>query len=117
MFRYIYTLAIITAFFYFINIPSALSLDYSHKFREISMTDGLSDLTVRSIYKDSTGFVWIGTDSSLDKFDGINIVSYKTENLKKNTPVYTITSGPANNIWFGTGSGLYFLEYLVEEIG
>ena len=110
MFRHIYTLAIITAFFYFINIPSALSLDYSHKFREISMTDGLSDLTVRSIYKDSTGFVWIGTDSSLDKFDGINIVSYKTENLKKNTPVYTITSGPANNIWFGTGSGLYFLD-------
>ena len=37
----------------------------SYSFRSISETDGLSDLMVSSFYKDSLGYIWIGTASSV----------------------------------------------------
>lgn len=40
------------------------------------MSDGLSDLVVNALYKDSTGYVWIGTSSTLERFDGVRLKHY-----------------------------------------
>ena len=48
----------------------------SYSFRGLSLTEGLSDLVVNAIYKDSLGYVWIGTGNSLERFDGIHIKHY-----------------------------------------
>ena len=39
--------------------------------RNLSVSDGLSDLVVNVIYKDSRGYVWMGTNTSVERFDGI----------------------------------------------
>ncbi len=35
----------------------------SYTFRGLTMSEGLSDLLVNAFYKDSQGFMWIGTDN------------------------------------------------------
>ena len=48
----------------------------SYSFRSISETNGLSDLMVSSFYKDSSGYIWIGTASSVERFDGAHLKHY-----------------------------------------
>lgn len=59
----------------------------TYTLRGLSVSDGLSDLLVNAIYKDSLGFVWIGTGNSLERFDGSHIKHYpitgSNEKLKR----------------------------------
>jgi len=41
----------------------------------LNIESGLSSNYVRTIYKDSQGLIWIGTDTGLDRFDGSQITS------------------------------------------
>lgn len=89
------------------------ALVYSNPFtlRGLSVSDGLSDLVVNAIYKDSLGFVWIGTGNSLERFDGIHIKHYiingTDEKLKR---VNAITEMSDNRLWIGNGMGLWRLN-------
>lgn len=40
------------------------------KFRTISTTDGLSNNHVNAVFRDSKGFMWFGTASGLNRYDG-----------------------------------------------
>ena len=40
------------------------------KFETFSKTDGLSDNVVRSLFEDSKGNIWIGTDNGITLYDG-----------------------------------------------
>lgn len=45
-------------------------------FRTITISDGLSNNIINTIYKDKRGFTWLGTQTGLDRFDGINVKSF-----------------------------------------
>lgn len=83
---------------------------YSHPyaFRGLSVTEGLSDLVVNALYKDSLGYVWIGTGNSLERFDGIHLkhflISGANEKIKR---VNTIAEMEGNQLWMGNGMGLW----------
>lgn len=47
-----------------------------YRFRPIESSNGLSNNKINSVLKDSTGFVWIGTSSGLNRYDGFNIKVY-----------------------------------------
>jgi len=75
-------------------------------FHNYGLEDGLSQETIRSIVKDSNGFLWIGTQDGLNRFDGSSFKVYK--NSKKDS--LTISGNFINaliedhngNIWIGT---------------
>lgn len=79
--------------------------------RSLTAKDGLSDLLVNVIYKDSTGYVWFGTESGLDRFDGNRIKSYKLDSDSRNVSrrVNAITSGSNGSIFAGSNIGLFEL--------
>lgn len=80
-------------------------------FRGLTMTDGLSDLLVNAIYKDSSGFVWFGSINSVDCFDGIEIHKYPfTNNDTKLKRVYALTETAGKQIWMGNNLGLWVLD-------
>ncbi|MDF9829791.1 two-component regulator propeller domain-containing protein [Parabacteroides sp. PF5-6] len=103
--RFLYTYILI--FFPLICFASG----QSYTFRGVTMADGLSDLLVNVIYKDSEGFIWLGTDNSLDRFDGVSIRHFPFEGAEvKKKRVNVITEDAARNLWIGNPMGLWRLE-------
>src|SRR5215467_8687087 len=62
------------------------------RFRTWSTAEGLSQATVRTIAQDRDGFIWIGTQDGLDRFDGYGFTTYRHD---RNDP-YTLTQ---NHVW------------------
>lgn len=44
--------------------------------RKFTQTNGLSSYNIRKILQDRYGFIWLGTQEGLSRFDGINFVNY-----------------------------------------
>lgn len=89
----------------------------SYSFRSISETDGLSDLMVSSFYKDSLGYVWIGTASSVERFDGAHLKHYPVlGNNEKLKWVNVITETAGNKIWVGNDMGLWIINKETEKL-
>ncbi|MDR2948919.1 MAG: response regulator [Prevotella sp.] len=57
----------------FIHNLNAQQFEFSH----LDNTDGLSNNQVECIFKDSRGFLWLGTNMGLNRYDGINFKTYK----------------------------------------
>lgn len=93
------------------SVYSAENVKYA-RFDHFSSKDGLSSNLVFSLTKDSTGFLWIGTDFGLDRFDGSLFKHYR----KKEYPslhrddIYYVRHIGHNRIVFG-GFGGMFQEY------
>lgn len=84
------------------------SFSRSYSFRNLSVTEGLSDLVVNAIYKDSLGYVWLGTGNSLERFDGIHLKHYFIAGPdEKRKRVNAIAEMSDNELWMGNGMGLW----------
>lgn len=51
----------------------------SYRFRHISIRAGLSSMYVRKIVQDPFGFLWIGTQDGLNRYDGKHVTIYNTQ--------------------------------------
>jgi len=81
------------------------------------MDNGLSNFVVNSFFKDSSGFVWIGTDNCLDRFDGVAIKHYTFSGTDINKKrVLTIAGSGAGQIWAGNALGLWKLNRDKDEM-
>ena len=86
-------------------------------FRGLSVTEGLSDLVVNALYKDSIGYVWIGTGTSLERFDGVHLKRYPVSgNNEKLKRVNAIAETEGNQIWMGNGMGLWRLNKELDAL-
>lgn len=80
-------------------------------FRELSVSGGLSDLLVNALYKDSVGYVYIGTAHSLDVFDGVRLHCYPLKGADENRKrVNAIAETPGREIWVANAEGLWHLD-------
>ena len=48
----------------------------SVRFRNFGIASGLSQVTARALLQDEQGFVWIGTQDGLNRFDGFSFRTY-----------------------------------------
>lgn len=56
----------------------------NRNFKRITIEDGLSQGSVSSITQDSNGYMWIGTDDGLNRYNGNKFEVYKADPNKKN---------------------------------
>lgn len=94
------------------NISASLSQEHPLNFRTINISNGLSHNMVNAIYKDHRGFVWLGTQLGLDRFDGISIVNYPQ---LKNHSVFTICETDSIYLWIGIDKGLMRLNRKTDK--
>lgn len=88
--------------FFGCNVLNAQDLTFHH----YGLEDGLSQITVQCILKDSNGFLWLGTQDGLNRFDGTSFTIYKN---KKNDSlsisgnfINALVKDQEDNIWIGT---------------
>jgi len=80
------------------------------KFERLGLEQGLSQSSARRILQDHQGFMWIGTQDGLNRYDGYNFTIYEhdvqdSSSISDNwiTSIYEDRSG---TLWIGTRGGL-----------
>ena len=83
--------------------------DSKLQFERISLEQGLSQSIISTIMKDSKGFMWFGTQSGLNKYDGYEFVIYKNNPFDStsisNSQIFSTFEDHSGNIWIGTAGG------------
>jgi signal transduction histidine kinase/ligand-binding sensor domain-containing protein len=79
------------------------------RFENISVNDGLSQSSGRVIIQDSKGFIWIGTQDGLNKYDGQSFTIYNSDPLDTNSMsdnfIQDITEDEEGILWIGYNTG------------
>src|SRR5690606_5460617 len=80
-----------------------------YKFSLLDMNNGLSNNQVKCFLKDSYGFLWIGTMSGLNRYDGYEIKEFRydskdTASIVGNT-IISLFEDPERNVWIQTNYG------------
>lgn len=82
----------------------------SEIFTHISTEKGLSQSEVRCLLQDRNGFLWIGTQDGLNRFDGYNFVVYKNDPFDSltisNNLITSLLEDRWGFLWVGTVDGL-----------
>ncbi|MCM1050919.1 MAG: helix-turn-helix domain-containing protein [Paenibacillus sp.] len=75
-------------------------------FRQVSTSDRL----VNAIHRDATGYVWIGTGQTVDRYDGVRVKKYTIPGERLNLKRVTdITSGRDGTVYIANGEGVFRL--------
>ena len=80
------------------------------KLERLTASDGLSNDQINYVFQDKDGFIWIGTLSGLNRYDGYEIKTYyhqedDSTSIVGNTMMW-MSYGPENTIWVKTSSGI-----------
>lgn len=118
----IFKIFIITLLIYIniFNIDCFASIKESYNFRNIGVNDGLSQNTVETIFQDKKGYIWIGTNDGLDRYNGYQFKHYKHDKYDKNTIsnnyIVDIIEDDEEYIWVATIDGLNRINTTTNEI-
>jgi len=77
--------------------------------------DKLSSSQINCICQDGYGYIWIGTEYGLNRFDGYHFVSYlhsdrDTTSISSNV-ISSLLCDNDGNLWVGTSNGLALYDY------
>ena len=77
-------------------------------------SDKLSSNNITCFCQDSSGYIWIGTQYGLNRFDGYNFTVYLSDNNKTNTltdnNITCLYTDPENRLWIGTRKGCCYYD-------
>lgn len=85
-----------------------------------SKQEGLSHADVRAVLQDRQGFIWIGTQDGLNRFDGYSFTTFRHKaedpNSLSSNNILSLYEDQDGIIWLGTTEGLNRLNPVSEEI-
>lgn len=76
----------------------------------LGIEKGLSNNSVRVVYQDKRGFIWLGTYDGLNRYDGNEFTIFRNKlNDSTSLPhnyIYALHEDVDNNLWVSTGQGV-----------
>ncbi|MCE6991980.1 hybrid sensor histidine kinase/response regulator transcription factor [Dyadobacter sp. CY323] len=118
MLRLLKELLLITGLYF----VSGFALGQSGQFRflKLDIKSGLSNNHPTCFLLDSKGFMWVGTNSGLNRYDGYNFKVFKGDpsdsaTLRSNN-IRSLWEGPEGKIWIGSGTANSVYDPITEKI-
>src|SRR3954454_3336384 len=85
-------------------VPSTYGQRYT--FQAYGPQQGLTNLTPQCILQDRTGFLWVGTQNGLFRYDGSQFARFSQEDGLPSSTVESIHETRDGVLWVGTTVGL-----------
>ncbi len=87
--------------------------------KRLGITNGLSNNSVRCIYQDKRGFIWLATYDGLNRYDGREFKVFRNKigdstSLPHNY-IYTLYEDTDQQFWVGTGRGLAIFNHSLQR--
>lgn len=88
-------------------------------FRHYNIENGVSSNNISTLFQDQKGYIWIGTENGLNRFDGNQFTLYQ-----KNNPLYsnfhansinTICETTDKELWLGTDNGVFIYNQVKDK--
>lgn len=102
-----------------IGINQVYAQKNNFSFDHLGLRDGLSQSFVNCIIQDEQGFIWLGTQDGLNKFDGYHFKVFKNNPKEKNSIssnyIHAIVVDKTGNLWIATDNGLNMFNPATEE--
>ena len=79
-------------------------------FNTFNIEQGLSQNSVSAIVQDENGYIWVGAENGLNRFDGYKITNYFHDNESRtsisSSEINDIVVDKSNRLWIATGEGI-----------
>ncbi len=102
-----------------LRLQQASAADQPFLFHQITTKEGLSHTDANALAQDRNGYVWIGTYSGLDRFDGYRIKSFYNENdfINKSylNRISDLTIDDNGLVWMAVFSGIQCFDPIREK--
>ena len=86
------------------------------RFRNFSTDDGLPDNSVRSIFQDSNGLIWLCTREGICMYDGLHFKALEDENCDiLEGLAMGVAEDPQHRLWFITSHGIGYHDLETGE--
>lgn len=115
----LYNGLLLTSIFFIGCLGSVVAeLPQQYRFSVLDNHSGLTHNQVNCFYKDSRGYIWIGTGAGLNRFDGYQLKVYRnipadSTSLRGNT-IISIFEDPRGYVWIETDKGYSIYDHVQE---
>lgn len=92
-----------------LNVSAQSPVQKQINFRHLTAQDGLSSEKIRCLLQDQKGFIWVGTNDGLNRYDGTEVKIFQriygdTTSLSHNS-ISALYQDDSGLIWIGTNGG------------
>jgi len=101
---------LILQMWFVLQVPALDPQATSYLRTDFTVEQGLPDDEVNAIAQTPNGFLWVGTDGGLARFDGEHFTQIRLRaGVSKELPVSALLATPDGALWVGTESGLAYI--------
>lgn len=110
-------------------LPAAAAPPLSLRFETLTQEHGLPHQTIFALLQDKQGFIWLGTQGGLVRYDGYRAIVFQHDlgnpNSLPDSWIFSLHEDLRGQLWVGTRSGLArfdpekngFTRYLFPDLG
>ncbi len=89
------------------------------RFQHYGLEEGLSQSSVQAILQDAQGYLWLGTQDGLNRFDGYSFTVYRPDTADpyslSSGEILALAEGLDGSLWIGTNAGLNRYDPLTKR--
>lgn len=85
-------------------------------FHNMTMGEGLVSNQITALYRDSKGFLWVGTQEGLDRYDAYRFTHFTLAEGLPGRNISALAEDPSGRIWIQSQEGIRYFDYSDNEI-